>query len=140
MSTVIRGDTSIWSIPVVDKDGQPWDFTNCTAWVTVKANASVPDDEATYQHYLRVDATGVVIGSDGMWLGPDGVAGGLIIQRLSPEESRLLETGAYVYDVQVRAPSPDIPGEYDIHTPVNGSSETVVADITHAIALGVGTP
>ena len=124
---VIRGDTAIWRIPIVNAETtDPHDLTGCTVWVTVKENQDDPDNEAIYQHYMNVDSSGDVAESQGMTLETDAAAG-IAVQELTPEESVLLEEGSFTYDVQVMT------ADGRIHTPINGETETIIGDITRAI-------
>lgn len=134
MSVVTRGDSALWSIPIIDVDGQPYGLHGCTIWVTVKTSPDVPDAEALYQHSLSVTTGGEQDASRGMTLGPGGAEAGVVIQELTPAESAAFATGAYVYDVQVMT------AEGRIWTLINGESETVIGDITHAITRPEATP
>ena len=125
---VIRGDSSIWAIPIVNADTlEPHDLSGCTVWVTVKASIETPDEDAIYQHSMTVDIDGTVTHSDGMTLGEGGAASGIAIQELTPEESVLLTPGDCVYDVQVMT------ANGRIFTPILNEEEVIVGDITRAI-------
>ena len=128
----IIGDTSIWSIPIVNAETlEPHDLSGCTVWVTVKANPTDTDNEAIYQHYMTVSIAGVVAESAGMTLGDGGAAAGIAMQELTPAESALLAEGSYVYDVQVMT------ADNRIFTPILNETEEIVGDITHAITRPV---
>ena len=128
MADVVRGDTSLWRIPIVNAETmEPHDLTGCTVWVTVKANEDDPDNEAIYQHYMNIDGSGTVAESKGMTLDVGGAEAGIAVQELTQAESALLTPGNYVYDVQVMT------GDGRIFTPINGETETIVGDITLAI-------
>jgi hypothetical protein len=129
MSTIIRGDTTYWDIPInrpASEGGGPMPLNGLTVWVTVKANPNDPDESAIYQHWITIDESGAVTGSEGMSIGPDGPEAGVIVERMTAAESAALATGTYTYDVQVMLPN------NDIHTPILGASETVEADWTRA--------
>ena len=128
MADVVRGDTSIWRIPILNAETlEPHNLTGCTVWVTVKENQDDPDNEAIYQHYMNVDGSGNVTESQGMTIGDGGAAAGIAVQELTPAESALLTPGNYVYDVQVMT------ADGRIHTPINGEMESIVGDLTRAI-------
>ena len=124
---VIRGDTSIWRIPIVNTETlEPHNLSGCTVWVTVKSKPEDPDSEAIYQHTMTVGMDGSITHSDGMYLESDA-ASGVAVQELTPEESAVLTPGKYTYDVQVMT------GDGRIFTPINGETEEIVGDITRAI-------
>jgi hypothetical protein len=125
-NTVIRGDTTLWTIPLVDANDDPYDLTNCAVWVTVKTTTDEGDEEALYQHILAVDGTGTAIVSEGLSLGGDAEEG-VVVQELTPAESVAFEAGNYIYDVQVML------ANGRIYTPILGASEVVVEDITRDI-------
>lgn len=135
MTTITRGDTELFDIAVIDpRTLEPYPLHGCTVMVTVKAVTVVPDTEALYQHWITLDANGVVTASKGITLGPGGAAAGVVIQELTPTESSRLATGDYIYDVQVTM------ADNRIETPINGDVETVVPDVTHAITRPGATP
>lgn len=127
---ITRGDSEVWTITIVDDDGAPFPLENCAVFVTYKSAATDADAEALFQHWIEIGAGGTVTDQDGIYIHPDGYTSGKLIERLDPTESAAFATGSYVYDVQVRYPSPDVSGEVDVETPINGVSDTVVADIT----------
>lgn len=130
MSSVIRGDTTYWDIPInkpASEGGGPMPLNGLTVWVTVKSKPEDTDEQAIYQHWIVIDGSGNVVDSYGMEIGPDGPSGGLLIEKLTPEESATLVPGGYTYDVQVMMPNDDL------HTPIRGASETVEPDWTRAI-------
>lgn len=129
MSTIIRGDTTYWDIPInlpASEGGGPMPLNGLSVWVTVKANPNDTDESAIYQHWITIDSSGNVTGSQGMTIGPDGPAAGVIVEMMTAAESAMLETGSYTYDVQVMLPNDDI------HTPILGASEKVETDWTRA--------
>lgn len=141
MSEVIRGDTSIWTLPLLDDQGAPYMLHGCTVWVTVKRSQTDPDSEALYQHVISLDDAGIVQYSDGMTLGPDGPEGGIVIQELTPQESAAFEVGDFVYDVQVGVPVEGAdPPRLRVYTLINGERETIVGDITRATEPPEVTP
>lgn len=129
---ITRGDSETWTITILDDEGAPFVLENCTVFVTYKSSASDEDAAALFQHWIEIGAGGTVTDQDGLYIHDDGYTAGKLIERLDPTESATFETGNYVYDVQVRYPSPDVAGEFDIETPINGVADTVVADITRA--------
>lgn len=133
MSILIRGNTARWTIPLEAKAGGPLDLRGCTVTVTYKSSTAVPDSLALFQHFIEVDITGVVTATSGMKLGPDGAAGGVVIERLSPLQSVGFLAGDYLYDLQVVIPNPDDAMDPDVYTPIIGDKDTVVLDITNTV-------
>jgi hypothetical protein len=126
---IVRGDAETWTLTLVDALGAPFDLTDCEVFVTYKSAVTVEDAAALFQHWIKI-AAGVVTDQDGLYLHPDGLASGKLLERLDPAESAAFAAGSYVYDVQVGYPSPDVEGEWDIKTPIKGATDTVVADVT----------
>lgn len=135
MSRVIRGDTERYTIPLVDPETlEPYPLHGCTVWLTTKKGPDLPDSEALYQHWITLDADGTVTGAEGLALGPDGAAAGVLVQELAPAETVDFDPGAYTYDIQIML------ADGAIETPVLGDHETVVSDWTRAITRPGGTP
>ena len=133
-STLTRGDSAYWRIPLKDESDNPYPLIDVTVWVTSKQDTAMTDEQALYQHWIRTDAEGEVTSASGMMIENDDPEGGVVLQRLSPEESVGFEEGEYAYDLQVRLPSTTFPGVYDIWTPELGVPEIVQLDYTRAIA------
>lgn len=131
MSIVIRGDTHYWEIPITARGGGAYPLAGCTVWVTVKENAGVDDVVARYQHYITFDVAGAVVASrtKGMQPGSGGAASGVVVQKLSPAESKNLVEGTNFYDVQIML------ANGDIHTPIKDMTEIVELDYTRATTI-----
>ena len=133
MSNVIRGDSTLWDIPLVDPlTLEPYPLHACTVWVTVKTSSAAPDSDALYQHWITLDADGAVTDAHGLSLGPGGAAAGVLVQELTPVESAEFAPASYVYDIQVMM------ADGRITTPINGDPETVIPDVTRAITRPEG--
>lgn len=129
MTTLIRGDSKYFRIPFTHPvSGEPFDLTGCDIWVTAKRNPNNSDAQAIYQHTMRVDGSGTVTASNGLSLETTAAAG-VVIQRISPEESKLFLVGKQFVDVQIRH------NGTDVSTPVLGDTDDVVIDVTHAIVM-----
>ena len=132
---IIRGDSEVYTITLKNADGTAFNLTDCTVWVTAKSSTADADTAALYQHRIVISNTGTVTSQNSLYLGAGGATAGILIHRIAPAESDGFAAGSYVYDVQVRYPSPDVAGQYDIETPILGATETVVEDITRSVAI-----
>lgn len=121
--TLIRGDTSSWTIPILDSDGEPMPLNGCTVTVTCKTKAT--SATALFQHSLVLDAEGEVELAAGMELGPDGATAGIVVETLTAAESEAFAPGKYAYDLEVRLP------DGRVYTPLLAIPVTVVADFTY---------
>ena len=129
MATIIRGDTTYFTITLTDPDtSAAYDLTDCDVWVTMKRRASDPDDRAVYMATIEIDGTGAVTASDGLSLETTAAAG-VLIQRIDQAASADFRPGTYMVDVQVR----DANG--DVFTPLIAEDEVVTADVTHATEI-----
>jgi hypothetical protein len=129
MTRVVRGDTTIWDIPIVDTSGEPYPLNGCSVWVTVKASEGDVDEDALYQHFIEIDADGEVVSSSGLSLGVGGAAAGVLVEELTPAESAAFIPGRYSYDVQV------LLSDGRIYTPIRGENETVHPDWTNSVTI-----
>ncbi len=122
--TITRGDTPSWTIELFDENGGPYSLNGCTVTVTCKRRASLPDSEALFQHFIIVNALGLVADSSGMELGPGGAVSGVIFESITSIESTAFVPGTYKSDLEVRTSSGKV------HTPLRGVEEVVLYDWT----------
>ena len=94
--TMRRGDTPIWDLAVVGRDGAPFDLTGYTVYFTAKRSLSDPDPGV----FQLTNGAGITI---------TDAAGGLAqIQPRRADTSALTEDTTLLVDVQVsQAGAPD---------------------------------
>jgi len=122
--TITRGDTPSWTIELFGENGGPYELLGCTVTVTCKRRAALTDAQALFQHFITVNALGVVTASSGMVLGSLGATSGVIIESITSVESALFIRGTYKWDLEVRTEAGKV------HTPLRGVEEVVLSDWT----------
>lgn len=121
---VVRGDT--WNpdpLPhALDPDGDDYDFTGATVWMTVKAeNDSADNDDAALVQLFWIDGGD----SDGITI--SAPTSGIFAPTMTSEQTSALRLGVtYVYDVQVKN------AVGDIETPDQGKL-MVKRDVTRRV-------
>lgn len=88
---MIRGDTKVLTITVT-RDGQPYDLTGHTLWLTAKRTPTDADSAAVFQ--LSTTAGGITI---------TNAAGGVARAEIAPTHTESLPAvvNRLVYDVQI---------------------------------------
>ncbi len=108
-----RGDTQVFPLKITTSDNVPIDISGHAWWFTMKRSAGDPDSEAVFQKRVVFPA------GDASLLG----AG---VLTLTSDETRTIEPGIYLYDMQLVAP-----GSPPVVTTLLSGQINVLADITN---------
>ena len=114
ISNFTRGDTRVYNITVVDKDGAPYNLTGHTDNMTMKDNTSNNDTDPL-PSTLKVAAL----------LAGDPTTGQATVTLDSTDTDQLTAGGKYFYDFQVASGDAT-----PIVTTIDSGNITVVADVT----------
>lgn len=96
---LVRGDSyavrrPLYTITLVDADGDPFDLRSCTIRSTFKTAPTDPvgdptDTTAAIKHYIVIDGAGAVTANSGLFLsGP--ATGGVLHQRMTAAQTRVM--------------------------------------------------
>ncbi len=106
----------------------PFNLTGCEVFVTMKSSLGDVDALSVYEHQMVITSAGVVTNAIGLSL-EKLATDGVVIQRISPEESMLFVAGTYNVDLQVRDTASDV------WTPFQVADEIVIEDVTRRIKV-----